>query len=448
MAASQHDERGRKLVHVAFGGCALALRYLSWWQAAILASCALAFNLIVLPRVAPQLYRPGELTASARSGIVLYPVAVLLLVLAFSTRLDIAAAAWAILAVGDGMATMAGRRFRWIPLPWNRAKSLAGSLALFVAGGSAGALAAWWCRPNVSPAPDPWFSIAAPLAAALVAALVETIPVRLDDNLSVPASAAAVLGALSLVHADLVGPAVVSAGNVILAAAAANMLVAWLGYRARTVTAAGAVAGAIIGTLIAVTAGWLGWALLLATFLAAASSSRLGLRRKMHLGIAEERGGRRGAGNAIANTGLATVAAMLSVVTLSREMALLAFVTALAAGGSDTISSEIGKAWGRRTWIVSTFRRVAPGTSGAMSLEGTIAGIVGATGLGLLAIWLGLVPQGMLVAVVAGATVGSLAESLLGATLEAPGILNNDMLNFLNTSIAAAAAILMVRAAG
>jgi len=83
-----------------------------------------------------------------------------------------------------------------------------------------------------------------------------------------------------------------------------------------------------------------------------------------------------------------------------------------------------------------------------MSLEGTIAGIVGATGLGLLAIWLGLVPQGMLVAVVAGATVGSLAESLLGATLEAPGILNNDMLNFLNTSIAAAAAILMVRAAG
>jgi uncharacterized protein (TIGR00297 family) len=448
MAASQHDERGRQLVHVAFGGCALALRYLSWWQAAILATGALAFNLIVLPRIAPQLYRQGERTDSARSGIVLYPVAVLLLVLVYARRLDIAAAAWAILAVGDGMATIVGRRFHWIPLPWNRAKSVAGSIALFLAGGLAGALAAWWCRPNVSPAPDLWFSIAAPLVAALVAAFVETIPIRLDDNLSVPAAAAGVLGALSLVREDLVGPAIASAGNAILPAAAVNVLVAWLGYRARTVTAAGSAAGAIIGTLIAVTAGWSGWTLLLVTFLAASACSRLGLRRKMHLGIAEERGGQRGAGNAIANTGLATVAAMLSVVTLSRETALLAFVTALAAGGSDTIASETGKAWGRRTWIVSTFRRVAPGTSGAMSLEGTVAGVVGAAALGLLAIWMGLVPPSALVAVVAGATIGSLAESLLGATLEAPGILNNDMLNFLNTSVAAAAAILVIRAAG
>ena len=161
----------------------------------------------------------------------------------------------------------------------------------------------------------------------------------------------------------------------------------------------------------------------------------------MLLGIAEERGGRRGPENAIANTGLATVAALLAVSTLHRDLALLAFVTALAAGGSDTIASEIGKAWGRRTYLVSTFRRVAPGTSGAMSLEGTLAGVVGAALLGAIGAAVGLIPQAALVAVVAGATVGALAESLLGATLEAPGILNNDMLNFLNTAIAAGAAI-------
>ena len=107
--------------------------------------------------------------------------------------------------------------------------------------------------------------------------------------------------------------------------------------------------GAVIGTAIAVTTGWPGWALLLATFLAASISSRLGLRRKTLLGIAEERGGRRGAGNAIANTGFATAAALLSVLSIERDLALLAFVAALAAGGSDTIASEIGKAWGRRT---------------------------------------------------------------------------------------------------
>jgi uncharacterized membrane protein len=57
------------------------------------------------------------------------------------------------------------------------------------------------------------------------------------------------------------------------------------------------------------------------------------------------------------------------------------------------------------------------------------------------------VPRTAFFAVVAGATIGSLVESLLGATLEAPGILNNDMLNFLNTAIAAGAAIAVLRVA-
>jgi uncharacterized membrane protein len=39
------------------------------------------------------------------------------------------------------------------------------------------------------------------------------------------------------------------------------------------------------------------------------------------------------------------------------------------------------------------------------------------------------------------ATIGALVESSLGATLEGPGILNNDMLNFLNTAVAAAAVL-------
>ena len=71
-------------------------------------------------------------------------------------------------------------------IPWNREKSVAGSAALVIAGGAAGAFLCWWCRPVIIPPPYLWFSLAAPIAAALVAAAVETIPIRLDDNLSVP----------------------------------------------------------------------------------------------------------------------------------------------------------------------------------------------------------------------------------------------------------------------
>ena len=166
-----------------------------------------------------------------------------------------------------------------------------------------------------------------------------------------------------------------------------------------------------------------------------------GIQRKERLGIAEERGGRRGAGNAIANCGVAAVAAIGAVTTPYPAEALCALVAALTAGGSDTIASEIGKAWGRSTFLVTTFRRVKPGTSGAMSVEGTMAGLLGAIALAAFGAALGLMPFSAVLPVVAAATAGAVVESALGATFEGPGILNNDMLNFLNTAVAAAVAL-------
>jgi uncharacterized protein (TIGR00297 family) len=224
-------------------------------------------------------------------------------------------------------------------------------------------------------------------------------------------------------------------------AIAVNAAVAWAGHRAHTVTGSGAIAGALIGTVIFVSTGWQGWMLLLATFIAASVASRLGLTRKVLLGIAEERGGRRGVGNAIANTGIAALAAALALTGAAPDLARLAFAAALIAGGSDTIASEIGKAWGRRTWSIASLATVQPGTSGAMSLEGTIAGIAGAAALGIAAIALGLIARDALWIVVAAATAGALLESWLGATFEGPGIVNNDVLNFINTAAAALAAL-------
>ena len=206
-------------------------------------------------------------------------------------------------------------------------------------------------------------------------------------------------------------------------------------------SASGAIAGAIVGILIYAGTGPGGWVLLFAAFLAASLTSRLGLQRKTLLGIAEERGGRRGAGNAIANCGVAVVAAIAAVTTPHAHGALVAFVAALAAGASDTVASEIGKAWGTSTFLVTTFRRARPGTPGAMSLEGTAAGIVAAAALAALGVALGLVPASAIVPAVVGATSGALVESALAATLEGPGILNNDMLNFINTAVAAAVAV-------
>jgi uncharacterized protein (TIGR00297 family) len=443
---SAHSEDGRKIVHIATGAFALLLYYLTWWQSALLALLAVAFNVLVLPALAPRLYRPAE-RGRRTGGIVLYPVAVLALIVVFRERLDFAAAAWGILAAGDGAATLVGRRFGRRRLPWNPDKTLAGLLALLVSGGAAGALLAWWCRGAVTPIPPVTMTLAAPVLAALAAAFAETIPVRLDDNILVAAAAAAVLWPAAMVHPDAAAliPDLIRA---LPSALFANAAVAGAGFAAATVTAAGAVSGAVIGAVVVLGAGWTGWCLLLATFALAAATSRVGLRRKVLLGIAEERGGRRGPGNALANTGVAAVAAALAAIGPSRDAALVAFVASLTAAGSDTVASEIGKAWGRRTYLLAGWREVPPGTSGAVSAEGTIAGLAAACALATVGLGLGLIPASALAPAVVGALAGGLVESALGAALEGPGILNNDLLNFVNTAVAAAAALLLVQVVG
>jgi len=228
-----------------------------------------------------------------------------------------------------------------------------------------------------------------------------------------------------------------TSGETVLVALGANIVLAWLGYLARTVSLSGAIGGALIGSTIFAAAGAGAWGLLMATFMAASLASRLGLERKTRLGIAEDRGGRRGAGNAIANCGVATLAAIAAATTADAPAALLALVAALTAGGSDTVASEIGKAYGRSTVLITSLRRVKPGTPGAMSIEGTVAGIVAAIALAAIAVGFGLIPVSAIVAVVVGATAGAMVESVLAATLEGPGVLNNDVLNFINTAVAA-----------
>src|SRR5436305_10780218 len=145
-------------VHIGSGLFALALRALTWWQAAALAGFALVFNLLVLPRIGGRrLYRPADEARGFPLGILLYPASVLLLILAFPSRPDIAAAGWGIFAFGDGAATLVGRRAANAKatrnLPWNGDKTIAGTTAFVLFGATAGILLAWWTRPAVTPSP-------------------------------------------------------------------------------------------------------------------------------------------------------------------------------------------------------------------------------------------------------------------------------------------------------
>ncbi len=437
-----YSETNRQIVHITMVGWAFLLRFISWPQAAVLGLTALLFNAFVLPHAGGRaIFRPEDVRRGIPAGILVYPTAVLLLVLVFRSRLDIVAAAWAILAVGDGAATLVGRRSGSTRIPWNRDKSWEGTAAFMLFGGAASVLLCWWTQPNVAAPAPVWFVLGAPVLAAIAAAFVETIPVRLDDNLSVPLAAGATLWVASLVDSASVQALAPGVVGRLLPAVLVNTGFAAVALLEGAVSWAGGIMGLMIGVAVYLGAGWEGWLLLVATFGCAVITSKIGWQRKTSLGIAQEHEGRRGAGNALANCLVAAVAALVAIASPHQAAARLALVAALTAGAADTVASEIGKAWGRRTYLLVGFRHVPPGTSGAISLEGTIANVAAALGLSALGAALGLVPAAAIPIVVIAALAGAFVESALGATLERPGILNNDLLNFINTAVAVAVAL-------
>ena len=442
-------ERLRKAVHIGCGLFALLLRWLPAWGAMLMAVAALLFNALLLPRLTGHaLERDGERLGGKAWGIIFYALSVLILIAVFHDRLELAAAAWGIMAFGDGLASLVGRLFPRPRLPWNAAKSVAGSAAFVVCGGIGGWALLLFCGREGSAVPGPLAALGMVLVAAVVAGLFESLPAGLDDNLSVPLAAGATLWALALVDRAAVSAALPVALARLPWALAVNGLLGLAAWRARAVNLSGLIAGCVLGSAIFVGLGAAGFITLLTFFVLGTGTTRVGFAAKEAAGLAQARGGRRGAENALANAGAGAALALLAATTPYGPVMVIAFVAAFATAAFDTVSSEIGQVYGRHPVLITTLRPVPPGTEGAVSLEGSAAGILASAVVAGVAVALGLLPVPGVAPVLIGAFVGAMAESYLGATLEAVRVLDNELVNFLNTIVGAGVAVLAARLLG
>jgi uncharacterized protein (TIGR00297 family) len=198
----------------------------------------------------------------------------------------------------------------------------------------------------------------------------------------------------------------------------------------------------------------------LAVSLLAFAATRIGRGKKERLGTVEARHGR-SASQVTANLGFAALVATEPVrgwllnspwfnslyfpLSAHIENLLLAFpLAALAEAAADTVSSEIGQVLGGRPRMITTLRAAEPGTDGAVSMAGTLAGAVAAAIVAAAGTWAMRGGWVLFNVSCVGAIFGLLFDSLLGATFERKGWLNNDAVNFLSTASAAGFALLLL----
>ncbi len=206
-------------------------------------------------------------------------------------------------------------------------------------------------------------------------------------------------------------------GHLVLAAGLA-LAVSGAAWRARALTASGAAAAAFVGLAHFGFAGGRGASALLLFFVSSTALSRLGKKRKDALDY--EKGGERDAGQVLANGGVAALCALLLPFAPGPTfLPLAAMLGALAAANADTWATEIGSLAKHPPRLITTLRPAPTGSSGAISLPGTLAALAGAALLGAASLlwpeagaWRGVL------AVTLGGFAGSLLDSLFGATLQ------------------------------
>jgi uncharacterized protein (TIGR00297 family) len=214
----------------------------------------------------------------------------------------------------------------------------------------------------------------------------------------------------------------------------------------KLLTTAGYLNAWLLGVIVWGTLGWRGYTVVMFYFLVGSAATRIGIKQKEAEGIAEKRSGARGPENVWGSASTATICAIatLFVEPSIKELLVLAYVASFSTKLADTSASEIGKAYGKRTFLITTLQPVARGTEGAVSLEGTLAGIVASATISALAWAIGSIDSLGLIWCIIAAFVATMIESLIGASLQDKfAWLTNEVVNMINTLIGAIVAILL-----
>ena len=225
-----------------------------------------------------------------------------------------------------------------------------------------------------------------------------------------------------------------------------NFILISLFFRVPLMTKGGWISAGVLGSILWGCFSWQGWSSVVIYLLLGSLVTKIGYKFKNEKGIAEKRGGKRGPENVwgSAATGL-FFAIMVKLNFTNLVFYKIGFAASFAAKLADTFGSEIGKRFGRNTYLITSFRKVERGTEGGISLEGTAASALGAIFMSLIMFILNIIStkyQFLIVAI--SGFLATISESFIGAKFQDKYKLSNELVNSIQTSISSIIAIFVL----
>lgn len=227
----------------------------------------------------------------------------------------------------------------------------------------------------------------------------------------------------------------------ILLAFAISFVLSLIALKAGIADESGLMSATLIGVIIIVYTDLRFFLLILTFYILGSAVTKFRYDVKLRRGIAEQSGGARGFANVFSNSLPALFFAM-NYGVFKMNVFALAFTSSIATALGDTMASEIGKT-SNRVYMITNFKRVKPGESGGISIEGELSALVGCLIVSLMAYALKIVDLNSAFWVALIGFLGVHIDSLLGATLEKKGMLNNAGVNFMATLLSGLLALVV-----
>jgi len=222
-----------------------------------------------------------------------------------------------------------------------------------------------------------------------------------------------------------------------------NFILIFIFFKIPLMTKGGWISAGFLGTILWGCLSWQGWMAVVIYLLFGSLVTKIGYKFKKEQGIAEKRGGRRGPENVWGSAATGLFFAMMTKVNVANVVLFkVAFAASFSAKLADTFGSEIGKRFGKDTYLITSLKKVQRGTEGGISLEGTLASILGSIFMAFIMLRLSIISTKYhSIIVIFSGFLATLSESIIGAKFQNKYKLSNELVNAIQTSIASVFAI-------